>query len=319
MKVADLNVKLLFASYPFKRFHLYLSKLDKHRLAEIYADNFYRDDIQELISINNHPLGLASLKRFSSLSTHFNLNAYFLKNFIHNEQVQNGYEKLLQNIFRNQKSNQLDFMITRQPVDNVEAINALLKYRFYYVATETVYDLNLQHINNIDNMDFELVEMINPKNYDTHTNQQESDQIKKIAHDNHHDNRYLCDPFFAPEHVKRFYANIITDSLSKKNHEVFAYRLDGKIRGFITTIINEDFNHKMPYRYASLDYIAVDYPYQKKNIGYVLNNYALDHFRKRDIDFVSVKTMGSNYRAMRLLSKSRFVIGSQNMILHWKK
>ncbi len=43
----------------------------------------------------------------------------------------------------------------------------------------------------------------------------------------------------------------------------------------------------------------------------------LNYLKKNDITVVSVKTMASNYRAIRLLTKNSFILSSQNTVLHW--
>ncbi len=301
----------LFMQYSFKEYQLEKQKIDKKRLAKNFAKNFKENKITYLYKEKNKVLGLASLQKFDALSNICKRNVFFLKDLVVEKNQQKTYENLINNLFNKYQDN-FEFLINRQPVDNNPAINALLKKGFYYVCSESIYTLNkLQKKIISENKEFNHIKKATKKDLLF---------LQKIASNNHNYKRYLFDSFFKSVQIKDLYNKVIENSYEKKNHEIFVYKKNDKIKGFISFIINQKLSQAMKVNYASLDYITVDKRYQKEGIGYLLSEFALKTLKEKfKSEVISVKTMANNYQAINLLTKMNFCKTSESLILHYQK
>ncbi len=308
-------------NYSFKEYQLKKQKIDKTKLANRFADSFsnckysclhYKDSKDRGDDLaKNELIGLASIKRFDALSKICDKGVYFLKDFVVQNNDELEYGNLINKIC-NKYSNQFDFLIVRQPVDNNNAINALTKKGFYYVCSESIYTLT----NLTKRDDIHLGEKAK---YIRKVNKADLPRLKKIASYNHNYKRYLFDNFFEENQIMQLYEEVIENSFKKPDHEIFIYEKDGVIMGFISYIINKDLSNSMGVNYASLDYITVDHKYQKEGLGILLSNYALLKLKEdHKSEIISVKTMANNYQAINLLSKINFSKTSEALILHYK-
>ena len=301
----------LFKNYFFKEYQLEKQKIDKVKLAKDFESNFIDNKKTYLYKRGEKILGLASLKRFDALSNICGKEVYFLKDLVVEKNQQELYEKLVKNLYE-KYSPIFDFMITRQPVDNHQAINALLKKNFYYVCSESIYTLNdLNKKPTAENEAFKFIRKARKEDLPT---------LKKVASNNHNFKRYLFDSFFKSEQIKDLYDQVIENSYKQGNHEIFLYEKENKIKGFISLILNQNLSKLMNIHYASLDYITVDSKYQKDGLGYLLSTFALKRLKEQfKSEVISVKTMSNNYQAINLLNKMGFCKTSESMILHFKK
>ncbi len=306
----QLSLKSFFQTYPYKQFQQFFSKINQSIVAENQLNSFLKDPICFILEDNNTGLyqGIASMAFFPMTSIAFSMQCFLLKNFFVKKPTQALYDQLLEGLLKKTK-NQVDFIISRQPVDNVLGIKALCLKNFYYVCMESVFTLPLEQVT------FENLESFN---HITMAEEKDLDVVFDLAKKNHAENRYLYDGFFDPTKVQDLYQQVIRQSYQKSNQALFVYRLKKKIIGFITTIKNQSLSQQMGFGYGSLDYIVVDKEFQKQNIGYFLNAYALKDLYKKGVLFASVKTMASNYKAIKLLHKNGFTLTSQNVLLHWK-
>jgi len=293
----------LFLSYPYKKYQLAVQKIQPETIAAYYANRALRASCIKYTAGEDKSLSaVITIEKSHTLSQSFGFPIAFVTNFICSD-TQN-YHAILSSA-----KDILDgyFLICRQPADNTAAVNALQKCGFYYVCTETVYTLDLDTQPQYSNDNFSR---IRPCTED------DLDKVRTIAENEHTDIRFYFDPYFPREKTARFFSETIVRSFNNPSHRVFVYDGDNGPAGFITSIHNKGLSEICGRGYGSLDYIAVDRSYQKTHAGYALNNYALEDLRRGGCSVVSVKTMGSNYRAMRLLQKNKFIPTSHNIILH---
>ena len=303
------DLKQLFLDYPYKDFQHKKQKIDSSLLASFYAKKFLKSNYQYLFKENDIIKAIISISSFKMLSNLCQKKVFFLCNFLAFQEHSKYYQAAIKNFFKDNKHH-FDILITKQPVGNTSGINALLSQGFSYICSESIYSFSLKN-QVIDRNKFQNIRLASEKDLPI---------LQKIATCNHLYNRYLYDKQFNPSHIKELYEKTIEASFFNDNQKIFIYEENNKIMGFITIILNKNLSTLISEEnYGSLDYIAIDKPFQKLGLGFVLNNYGLNYFQENKISIVSVKTMTDNYPAISLLTKNQFYLTSQNLILHYHK
>lgn len=282
-------------------------------MASYYSDSIENDFLKRTIEVDGKIQGLLSLSRLVDFSDFLEFSVYLLKNYLVLEEKADSVlpllEKRLHEVILNLPSSHC--IVAKLPIDNYKCINSLIKMDFYYVGGESIFSLDLSKP-----FSYELPHTDRSLPIIRLAKEKDLSKIKNLSSESHFDIRYLHDPNFDADRVKSYYTKIAMDSFSKKNHFVFVAEEENKIKGFITAIENKNLIQSTGRHLASLDYIAVSPSCQQKNLGYMLNCHALNYLKGNGINGVSVKTMASNYRAIRLLKKNGFTLTSQNTVLH---
>ena len=301
------NLIHLFENYHYKNFQHKIQNLSTKKMIDFYVENFMNSKYKFDFDRENNK-GIISFKFFNTLSNVLNLNCFFLDHYLLQNEIEEDYQFLFKKSYE-KYINKIDFIIARQPIDSQKSIQALFKNNFYYVCSESIFSKNISKQEITDNDKFKNISI--PK-------EEELSVIKEIALNYHKCNRYLRDEFFNPEIIQKLFERSI-ERTYKKNW-LYVYKEQGEILGYITFLINEkisSFHEKASY--GSLDYIVVKEKYQGKNIGFLLNQYAIRELQKKQVSFLSVKTMANNYPAIRLLHRDQFILTSQNVIMHLRK
>ena len=278
-------------------------------MAWYYANSLEKGVLKGFVGHESDPKGLLSLSHLSDFSKAMGFSIYLLKDYLVNKSDEKTYTNLEEEFKKITIQLSSHYcLVAKPPIDDVQGINSLVKLGFYHVGGETFFSLDLDRIKDYQRVSsFQNIRLGEEKDLI---------ELKILSNQSHFDIRYLYDPVFDVEAVKKYYANIVTNSFFKKNHFVFVYEEHGQIKGFLTAIINENIYQLTGRKLSSLDYISVSPSCQQKAIGFALNCYALNYLKKNGINAVCVKTMASNYRAIKLLRKNDFTLTSQNLVLH---
>lgn len=298
------DLKKLFLNYPYKQYQNHLQKLDQEKLAAFFSDRFEKKLRKKQLSE-----GIISMNLMEKFSKQMGFDVFLLSDVLVYGEKETHYRRLLQEI----KKDLLKIdsvLVAKEPIDNVLLNNALLKEGFYFVCGESVFTLDTTKLKSVESDGF---------NYVRRAQEKDIARIRKLSRNAHSDIRYYYDRYFDREKVGVFYEDIVSEAVFSKNERCFVYEKEGEIEGFITLIFNEGLSKKMGRGYSSLDYISVNPEKQKEGVGFVLNNYAIDYLIKNSAEICVVKTMASNYRAIRLLIKNHFVLSSQNLVYHYTK
>ncbi|HBE04567.1 MAG TPA: hypothetical protein DC049_19130 [Spirochaetia bacterium] len=297
----------LFSSYPYKSLQQKIQKIDQKTIINYYLEKFEKAEFSCIHKENGRPAGCISSVRFSFLSDFFKKNIYTIADFIARESSGNIYQSLIRELL--EKNHKMDFAICKVPLDDYSAVNALVNAGFYYICSEAHLTCNLENTTIPQAEDFSGV---------SGCSEEDLPQVLEIASRSHENIRYYYDNYFDNSRVDQLYRRILQDEFKSSNAEIFVYREDKTVAGFISIIYNRRLSELMGRGYASLDFIGVDTSRQHSGIGLILNNYALSRLRSRNISIISVKTMASNYPALRLLAKTGFFPTSQNIVLHYR-
>ena len=315
-----LKLKLMLKSYSYKSFQLSLQNIDIDKLSDYFIQGIKNNNLLEIIYENSF---FATLSPFSLMTESMGMLIANLDHFLINENnnlsKEKSYQKLAKKIVQSAINKNISCIIAKIPIDATNAINSLIKQKFYYVSTESIFILNLTLDKIKEKLGNDLPSSIlkENKSFIREAKKEDLPETIKLSENNHNHIRYYNDPYFQSSKIKEFYSNICSNSFKNPHHKVFIYAKKDKVLGFITIIINNKFSKIMNQNYASLDYIVVDSSLQNKNIGLSLNLFAIKYLIDNAVDYISVKTMGNNYKAIRLLQKTGFILSSQSTILHW--
>ena len=302
-------MKELFYQYRYKQFQHHLQSLNTENLINKYIADLEKYPYKFIEQHDQQVRGLLSFTPFSTLSKILKQRIFFLNHFLIDDRY-STYQQLFLVAFQ-KFSQEIDFLISRQPINNVKAVNSLLKNGFYYVCGESIFTLNLAKYQIPEIKDQGCISL---------AQQEDLAEIKSIAKFNHKHNRYLNDSFFDKKNIHQLFEKTLEYSFAHPDHNICVYKKNKQIVGYISFIHNKNLSQDIGNAtYGSLDYIVIDERFQNNNIGYALNNYALQQLKAKKVNIISVKTMANNYPAIRLLLKNHFVITSQNVILHYLK
>ena len=159
-------LKSFFQTYPYKQFQQFFSKIDQSIVAENQLNSFLKDPIRFILQDSTGIYqGIASMSFFPMTSVVFSMQCFLLKNFFVKNPSQALYNKLVEGLLKKTK-NQVDFIISRQPVDNVLGIKALCLKNFYYVCMESVFTLPLGKVTFENHENFNHITMAQEKDLD---------------------------------------------------------------------------------------------------------------------------------------------------------
>jgi len=97
---------------------------------------------------------------------------------------------------------------------------------------------------------------------------------------------------------------------------VFVAGKPGDVQGFIVGKINVNFSNVVGLRCGSLDFIGVRPEFRRKGIGEALNCAALGWMASMGVTFAGVRTLASNYPALKTCLASDFRISSTSLHFH---
>jgi len=113
------------------------------------------------------------------------------------------------------------------------------------------------------------------------------------------------------------YGNLVSKTVHMDSADTLIARDEnGVLRGVVTYKTKPALTNFSSKNLASLDFIAVDSSYRCRGLGDIMNRSALKKIYDSDIDTVMVRTMVSNYQALRVLQKLNMKITSSDIILH---
>ncbi len=142
-------------------------------------------------------------------------------------------------------------------------------------------------------------------------------EIHKLVKANHKHNHYYYDPRIPIGQVKMLYGNLVSKTVHMDSADTLIARDEnGVLRGVVTYKTKPALTNFSSKNLASLDFIAVDSSYRCRGLGDIMNRSALKKIYDSDIDTVMVRTMVSNYQALRVLQKLNMKITSSDIILH---
>jgi len=141
-------------------------------------------------------------------------------------------------------------------------------------------------------------------------------EVLDIMDNNHFHNRYMYDPRIPSDRANDIYKEFLSTSAYEKDYRLLIKCSGTEIDGFILYKFNATLSEAMGRKYASLDFIAVKGGRKNAGVGVALNKGAINDLVREGVSHVVVRTLASNYPAIRICQKIGFQLTSTDLHFH---
>jgi|GEM_PF-3637166 len=306
------QIQKIFSTYPYKDFQLKNLEISKVEMAEYLWStlNVNHDSFILVMFENEKVAGFMKAVPNNFVKKHLKLNSWSIKHLLFSEEThEEGRIDLIKRSLEELKSVDANFIDVKiAPNDNL-LLKLLQNNDFSTVGITT---------NCLINKHPHLCESVNCGSLSVDpAKKQDVDEIHELVKANHKHNHYYYDPRIPIKQVKALYGNLVSKTVHMDSADTLVARdEDGVLRGVVTYKTKPALSKFSSKNLASLDFIAVDTSYRCKGLGDILNRSALKKIYDSSIDTVMVRTMVSNYQALRVLQKLNMKITSSDIILH---
>jgi ribosomal protein S18 acetylase RimI-like enzyme len=305
----DDEVRELFREYSHKDYQLRAMGVSKERMAGYLAKTLTRPGVQSICLRDNGCLvGLISLQSLPWMSDHFGLKMYAVTHLLARSDGPLVPARLLR--FVVEELQDVDFLDCRIAVDDIYAAQALEVCGFGYVGTELYLGRKLKPKETPDAPD-------PPEGFEFSIWQPEDrDQVLDIVEETHVHNRFVYDPIIDERAARLLYKRLVANVFDQPHFNVLVARSRDEVQGFIISKINRVFAEVVGTRSGSLDFIGVRPHVRNRGLGAELNRIALNGMAAEGTEFVAVRTLASNYPALRITFKTGFSVTSTSLHFH---
>ncbi len=250
-------------------------------------------------------VGLVSLQSLPWMSDHFGMKMYAIRHLLALSDGPLEHARLLR--FVMEELNQVDFLDCRIAVDDIHSAHALELCGFRYVGTEMFLGIRTDELLEEDSWS-DIV--VGPCELN------EREEVLDIAAASHVHNRFVYDPMITQSHAESLYRKLVSNCFESKQFNVFVARSANGVEGFISAKMNEPFSKFVGVKAGSLDFIGVKPRMRRAGLGTMLNAHALRWLKNSGTEYVAVRTLASNYAALRTLFRSGFSVTSCSLHFH---
>jgi GNAT superfamily N-acetyltransferase len=300
------EVRRLFKEYPHKDFQLKSMKISKEVMANYLEATLRSAGTQSIcLRANGNLVGLITLQFLPWMSEHFGLRMYAVSHLLAGSEGPMVRARLLRYVI--EELQEVDFLDCRIAVDDVYAAQALEAAGFRYVGTEAYLGRVLGWEEPFDPpADIEIAEC----------SPADRGQVLEIIEDTHVHNRFVNDPLIGGDLARSLYRKLVDNCFNQSQFTVLVARCHGEVQGFIVSKVNETFCRVVGMKTGSLDFIGVKPDYRNRGLGACLNRAALHRLAQQGVKYVGVRTLASNYPALRITFKTDFTVTSASLHFH---
>lgn len=305
-KERDEEVRELFMKYPHKDHQLQFMGAEKSRVANYLCQTLTGPGCLTIcMRAGGRLSGLISLQALPWMSDHFGLRMYAVRHLLTLSDGPLEHVRLLR--FVMEELPQVDFLDCRIAVDDIHSAHALEVCGFRYVGTEMFMGLKIGNLTPPSlPSDVEVI----PCMY------AEQRPVLDIVSESHVHNRFVYDPMIHQDVARSLYRKLVTNCFDSRSFRVLVARSSESVEGFITAKVNEPFSKFVGIRAGSLDFIGVRPRGRQRGLGVALNGHALKWLKDAGAEFAAVRTLASNYPAIRTLFRSGFGVTSSSLHFH---
>jgi ribosomal protein S18 acetylase RimI-like enzyme len=300
------EVRRLFMEYPHKDFQLRSMRISKEVMANYLETTLWSAGTQSIcLRDDGNLVGLISLQSLPWMSEHFGLKMYAVSHLLAGSGGPLVRARLLRYVI--EELQEVDFLDCRIAVDDVYAAQALETAGFRYVGTEAYLGRELDWEEPFDlPADIEIAEC----------SPADRSEVLEIVQDTHVHNRFVTDPLIGSELARSLYRKLVHNCFKQTQFNALVARSRGEVQGFIISKINEAFCQVAGMKTGSLDFIGVKPDNRSQGLGACLNRVALQRLALQGVRYVGVRTLASNYPALRITFKTGFVVTSTSLHFH---
>lgn len=303
----DAEILQLFKDYAFKDYQIKFMGASKERMMDYLKKTLHQPEMKTIcLSERNRLIGFISIKYLPWLSKHFGFSMYAVAHLLARGEDPLVQARLLRYVM--EESRNVDFLDCRIAANDVLSAHALEICGFRYVGAELYLGQIMKKESTPEPQTlFEIRPFQRPI---------DQDQVLDIAGSIHIHNRFSYDPFVKEVDAQSIYRRLVANSFEDDQFSVLVAKTSEKIEGFIVTKFNRPLSQKLGFHCASLDFIGVHQENRNKGLGKALNQWALHHLSQKDVIFVGVRTMASNYSALAVCNKTGFHLTSASLHFH---
>lgn len=297
----------LFAGYPFKDYQLNQQEIPKEKMCRMLACDLRDNSTHILISKQDGLLnGIVAIRTLPWISKIIEARAASIAHFLATNQTPSILRRMLKELLSRQTG--LDFIDCRVANGDIGAIHSLEEAGFRFTGNDV---FMVRRMNIYQRQDGEM------RSACRSCTANDWPRVKELARKVHVHNRFMNDPRISRGKAREIFSRYIAEFGCRAPYHGLLHQENGRVTGFILYKWNQRLYNVIGKRYASLDFIGVDPAAQCRGIGHLLNTAALNHLAAEGADYVSVRTLGSNYPAMRILYKSGFELSSSDFHFHY--
>ncbi len=302
----DDEVEKLFREYSHKDFQLQAMGISKASMAEFLKATLLEPESHNIILRDDGRLvGLISLQFLPWMSDHFGLRMYAVRHLLARSDSPLVHTRLLRVVI--EELPDVDFLDCRVAVDDVYSAHALEVCAFRYVGTEIFLGQTLQN---------SVPRRIPPGINICPCRSEDRPPVLDIAAETHVHNRFVYDPNIHEKAAQSLYRKLLTHCFDAEPFQVLVARSEEGVEGFITFKMNRAFSRIVGMDCGSLDLIGVRPQTRSRGLGAALNRFALQQMAHNGARVAAVRTLASNYPALRTCFRTGFTVTSTSLHFH---
>jgi GNAT superfamily N-acetyltransferase len=201
----------------------------------------------------------------------------------------------------------VDFLDCRVAVDDIYSCHALEVCGFRYVGTEIYLGQGLEGPSLPSPPSGIQLRPCHPG---------DRPAVLDIVGETHVHNRFVYDPIIHEKAAQSLYQKLVTHCFDADSFRVFVTASERGVEGFITFKMNQEFSLVSGIQCGSLDFIGVRPETRNRGLGVALNRMALREMAREGIAVAAVRTLASNYPALKTCFRTGFTVTSTSLHFH---
>ena len=302
----DEEVRQLFKEYPHKDYQLRSMGVSKECMAKYLERTLRGPNVQSIcLRDDGRLVGLIALQSLPWMSEHFGMKMYAVSHLLARSEGPLERARLVRFVMEELK--EVDFLDCRIAVDDVFSAQALEVCGFRYVGTEMYLGQEVRPCDAptpLPGVDIKDCQRGDRR------------QILEIVEETHVHNRFAYDPLIDVRLARSLYRRLVENLFDNEQFTVLAARSRGAVEGFVISKQNTIFDEVVGMKSGSLDLIGVRPETRNRGLGAQLNRVALHRMAEENVRFAAVRTLASNYPALRITSHTGFRVTSTSLHFH---
>jgi ribosomal protein S18 acetylase RimI-like enzyme len=302
----DKEVLQLFLEYSHKDFQLKTLGIPKDRMGT-YLERTLTEPHSQNICLRDKGrlVGLVALQYLRSMSQHFGLRMYAVRHLLARSDSPMVHTRLLRFVI--EELPDVDFLDCRVAVDDIYSAHALEVCGFRYVGTEVFLGRAISS---------EPCPPLPPGMDIRYCRREDQKQVLEIVSETHVHNRFVYDPIIDEKTAQSLYCKLVMNCFQADPFKVLVTCSPEGVEGFITFKKSTAFSEIVGLPCGSLDLIGVRPQTRNRGLGAVLNQMALGEMAKQGIKIAAVRTLASNYPALKTCLRTGFTVTSTSLHFH---
>jgi GNAT superfamily N-acetyltransferase len=302
----DGEIEMLFREYSHKDFQLQAMGISKASMVDFLKTTLLEAESQNIVLRDDGRLvGLISLQFLPWMSDHFGLRMYAVRHLLARSDSPLVHTRLLRVVI--EELPDVDFLDCRVAVDDIYSAHALEVCAFRYVGTEIFLGQTLGN----------SIALRTPPGIDVcPCGNEDRELVLDIASETHVHNRFVYDPNIHEKAAQSLYRKLVAHCFDAEPFKVLVARSGAGVEGFITFKMSRTFSRTVGMPCGSLDLIGVRPQTRSRGLGAALNRFALREMAHDGTKVVAVRTLASNYPALRTCFRTSFAVTSTSLHFH---